>query len=302
MDSKERLEVVGAITRDLTTLPTERDASKLVKLTTNVVNHAKKLLEGAPESVVGEGKTVLAQFVLATRAVAQDPSTAGPKALKTLAASKQDVEVLVKRLNNWHATRYAGSERKSSMEINFEQIAPSPAASPPRSPVSELEQSLVRRVQAARQELQLRKEVRPSNSLEEEPHTILKAAVLVLNSAVQEMEQELSKESPGPRREPLLEPLLNLTQHVCKLLDLEDTLFVAKFPMRKQVCVCVCVCVCVRVRVCVRVSVYVCVRACTAPSYVAEKASAMLAVAHQSSAMLCTCSCMQSQVSLVLAL
>ena len=251
MDSKERLEVMGAITRDLTALSTESDPNELVKLTTNVVNQAKKLLEGAPESVVGEGKTVLAAFVLATRAVAQNPSSAGPKALKTLTSSRQDVEVLVRRLNNWHASKYAGSERKSSMEINLEQISPS-TVRPPISPVSELEESLVRKLQDARQELRLRKEVRPANSLEEEPRSILKEAVLVLNTAVQEMEQELSKQSPGPRREPLLEPLLNVTQHVCKMLDLEDTLFVAKFPMRKQVCVCVCVCVCVRVRACMR--------------------------------------------------
>ena len=242
MDSKERLEVVGAIARDLKALPTDGQAAELVKLTTNVVNQTKKLFEGAPESVAGEGKTVLAQFVMAARAIAQDPSSVGPKALKTLTSSKQDVELLVRRLNNWHATKSSGSERKSSMEINLEQISPSAPASPPRSPVSELELGLVRKLQGARQELQLRKEVRRANSLEEEPRSILKAAVVVLNTSVQEMEHELSKESPGPRREPLLEPLLNMSQHVCKLLDLEDTLFVAKFPMRKQVCVCVCTC------------------------------------------------------------
>jgi hypothetical protein len=232
MDFRQREETVSLIYRELSALRRMEDPNDLIKVTSSVVVNAKKILEGVPDSEAEEGKSVLSQLILSTKAIAQDPTSSNAKAFQALSSSSRNVEQLVKRLNAWHASKDVGSDRRSPLEIKLEQISPV-SGSPPTTPVSEREEKLIQKLEHEKRRLISRKEVRRSNAVPEDPKEILSNAVSVINSSVQEMEAELGKISP--QKEPLLQPLLNLTQKVIQLLDLEDTLFVAKFPMRKQV-------------------------------------------------------------------
>ena len=231
METRVCLEIVKAISKDLNEVMEIKDPEKMVQSTTNIVTRTKMLLDGVTDALEDEGKTALAKLVLATKAIAQDPSAADTLALQELASSKKEVELVVKRLISFHASRGPMQERSISAPA---QIRPeSSQNSPPSSPVTEREERLLADLLHVRRQLMNKKEVKRTNAVPNDPSVILGQAALVINRSARGIESELSE--TVPRREPMLGPLVNMTTTVIELLELEDALFVAKFPMRKQV-------------------------------------------------------------------
>ncbi len=246
-ETKDRLsKVIGASGK----------AEELVKLTTQIVQACKKLVEGTPEGLRARSTATLAEFVIAAKKIAQDTRAVDSASLQKLSSSRKAVDLLVVELDAWHSSRTSG---KDEIDISLDNIlgtAPpdvgsssggcgvgrktSPTGRRPNSicgsaqVISEHEKRLVAELKSQHNELARKKEPQQyPTPLQGNTEDTLKMVVSGLSRSTSQLTDQASQRAPS--KELLVEPAITVARLICTLLDVVDNLFVTKFPMRPQV-------------------------------------------------------------------
>ena len=231
MDAKERCELVSLALEHLSgVIGASGKAEELVRLTTQIVQAAKRLVEGTPEDMKSKSTTVLAEFVIAAKAIAKDARAVDSSSLQKLSSTKRAVEVLVRELDEWHISQNP-SNGKDDIEVALEELGS--RSSPPNTPASEAEKKLLWELKRLQKELVRKKEPQTSPKQHGQPEDALKMAVTGLTRSANELVETAGQKNPV--KESLLEPSILLSKMVSTLMDLVDSLFVTKYPMRSQV-------------------------------------------------------------------
>lgn len=251
---KERKELVSVTMDRLTSvIGASGKAEELVRLTTQIVQAAKRLAEDTPEPTKTRSTAVLAEFVIAAKKIAQDVRAVDSSSLQKLSSSRKAVESLVKELDEWHEaqiskTRGVGAREELSLDDILAQtnqmsrqdsrsssgVGTIGKSSPPESPITEQEKRLQAELKRQLEALQRKSEPQSNPEQHGNPEEILRTAVGGLTRSTKEL-TELSAGQRAPNKEALLEPTVLLARMVSMLMDLVDSLFVSKFPMRTQV-------------------------------------------------------------------
>ena len=251
---KERKELVSVTMERLTSvIGASGKAEELVRLTTQIVQAAKRLAEDTPEPTKTRSTGVLAEFVIAAKKIAQNVRAVDTNSLQQLSSTRKAVESLVKELDGWHEAHIPKQQQAVSQEPSLEEILAqtnsisrqesrssfaSGKGSPTESPITEQEKRLGSELKRQLEALQRKAEPQSNPEQHGNPEEILRTAVGGLTRSTKEL-MELS--GPGasgqkiPSKEALLEPTVLLAKMVSMLMDLVDSLFVSKFPMRSQV-------------------------------------------------------------------
>lgn len=233
MDARERRQVITAVQDNLANvIGASGNREELVRLTTSIVQGTKKVLVGVPEELSAKSTSVLSNFVVSARSIAKNPRAVDAKDVQELSSCRRAVELLVNELENWHSSQ--GSDRDSE-EAVLESFS-SDRKSPEAQPLSEREQRLLHELKKLQSTIQRKKDPQKSPP---DPSNVDEALDLCLKGA-NRASAELSQacEARMPSREQLLEPLILMCKMVSTLLDIVDSLFVSKYPMRSQVCHC----------------------------------------------------------------
>lgn len=252
---KERKELVSVTMDRLTSvIGASGKADELVRLTTQIVQAAKRLAEDTPEPTKTRSTGVLAEFVIAAKKIAQNVRAVDSTSLQQLSSTRKAVESLVKELDGWHESqtrREGNGGRGGESELSLDDIlaqtnqmsrqdsrsscggAGRGAGSPPQTPVSEQEKRLQAELRRQLEALQRKSEPQSNPEQHGHPEEILRTAVGGLTRSTKEL-TDLSGQR-APSKEALLEPTVLLAKMVSMLMDLVDSLFVSKFPMRTQV-------------------------------------------------------------------
>lgn len=253
---KERKELVSVTMDRLTSvIGASGKAEELVRLTTQIVQAAKRLAEDTPEPTKTRSTGVLAEFVIAAKKIAQDVRAVDSNSLQQLSSTRKAVESLVKELDGWHEAQVSkeqGAGRaRDGEDLSLEEILAQTSqmsrqdsrsscgvgtggkGSPPETPVSEQEKRL--QAELKRQLEALKRKSEPQSNPEQHgnPEDILRTAVGGLTKSTKDL-TALSGQR-APTKEALLQPTVLLARMVSMLMDLVDSLFVSKFPMRTQV-------------------------------------------------------------------
>ncbi len=240
LKAKERRELVGQAMEHLqNVIGASGRAEELVRLTTQIVQNGKKLSEGIPEGMRTRSTASLAEFVIAARAIAKDARAVDSTSLQKLGRTKRAVESLIQELDEWHASQ--APQKKDEIELALENIVPEPSksksrpggSSPPQTPVSEREKKLTEELK--KQQKRLMNKMDPQTTPEQHgrPEDILKMAVTGLGRSSTDLMEQAGQKSPT--KELLLEPMILMSRMVAMLMDLVDSLYVSKYPMRAQV-------------------------------------------------------------------
>lgn len=246
LGAKERKEVVSVTLERLSAvIGASGKAEELVRLTTQIVQATKKLVEGTPEPTKTRSTATLAEFVVAAKRIAQDARAVDSSSLQKLSSSRKAVETLVRELDSWHESHMPKNDRDLSLDEILSQTSQMARqdsrssygsrdkGSSPITPTSELEKKLVSELK--RQHEALLSKTEPQNNPEQhgQPDEVLKMTVGGLSRSIKELTELSSQKSPS--KEALVEPTILLAKMVSVLMDLVDSLFVSKFPMRTQV-------------------------------------------------------------------
>ncbi len=264
LSQKERRDLYSSTMERLTeVIGASGKAEELVKLTTQIVQAAKKLVEGTPDAMKNKSTITLAEFVIAAKKIAQDTRAVDSVSLQKLSSTRKAVELLLKEIDGWHTTHSAKdeislddilrvtasqksrTEHRNSLILSGRDSAlgqqgvgavaakTGGKGSPIEPTVTEQEKKLVAELKKQQDGLMKRAEPQTNPSLCGNPEEMLKVAVAGLSrSASQLMDQAGERTSS---KETLLEPTITLAKMVSILMDIVDTLFVNKFPMRSQV-------------------------------------------------------------------
>ena len=242
---KERKELVSVTMERLTSvIGASGKAEELVRLTTQIVQAAKRLAEDTPEPTKTRSTGVLAEFVIAAKKIAQNVRAVDSNSLQQLSSTRKAVESLIKELDGWHE---AQTPKQDGEELSLEDILAqtnqmsrqesrssfASKGSPPESPVSEQEKRLQTELKRQLEALQRKSEPQSNPEQHGHPEEILRTAAGGLTRSTKEL-TDLSGQK-APSKEALLEPTVLLAKMVSMLMDLVDSLFVSKFPMRSQV-------------------------------------------------------------------
>lgn len=246
LGEKERKEVVSVTLERLSAvIGASGKPEELVRITTQIVQATKKLVEGTPEPTKNRSTATLAEFVMAAKRIAQNVRAVDSNSLQQLSSTKKAVESLVRELDSWHESHMPKNDRDLSLDEILSQTSQMNRqdsrssygsrgkGSPPTTPVSELEKKLV--AELKRQHEALLKKTEPQSNPEQhgQPDDVLKMAVSGLTRSTKELTELSSQKNPS--KESLVEPTILLAKMVSVLMDLVDSLFVSKFPMRTQV-------------------------------------------------------------------
>lgn len=265
MGRKERKELVSATISQLEeVLPASGKPEELVKLTTAIVQSTKKLLDGTPEDLRTKSTATLSDFVVAARIIAKDPRSVDASTRQALSSSRRAVDALVRELNSWHDERQSDEKVSEDAEVVLNRLASetslggvtrqlsgngsnggaitslSGSGQAPEDGTKEKEL----RDELKQEQITLWKKTEPQQAPIQhgKPSEALIAATENLQKGSRGLVEVASQKNPSPAV--LLEPALQLTRAVSVLLDLVDSLFVNRYPMRSQVSpVCVYVCV-----------------------------------------------------------
>ena len=244
---KERKELVSVTMERLTSvIGASGKADELVRLTTQIVQAAKRLAEDTPEPTKTRSTGVLAEFVIAAKKIAQNVRAVDSNSLQQLSSTRKAVESLIKELDGWHEaqTPREGSGGELSLDdilAQTNQMSRQDSrtnigggkGSPPDTPVTEHEKRLQTELKRQLEVLQRKSEPQTNPEQHGHPEEILRTAVGGLTRSTKELTDLSGQRAPG--REALLEPTILLAKMVSMLMDLVDSLFVSKFPMRTQV-------------------------------------------------------------------
>lgn len=265
--------LTGKERRDLYTVTVQRltevigasgKAEELVKLTTQIVQAAKKLAQETPDAMKNRSTAILAEFVLAAKKIAQDPRAVDSVSLQKLSSTRKAVETLVKELDAWHTSQSDKDDTDITLEDILSQTSASTRADPRSSMlvpsggggaitgtggagagvkrnsptmeggfVSELERKLLSELKRQQEELTRKTEPQVKPGQHGDPEQALKVVVTGLSRCTSQL-MDLAGQK-APTKESLLEPAITLAKMVSVLMDLVDSLFVSKFPMRSQV-------------------------------------------------------------------
>lgn len=248
LGAKERKELVSLTMERLTSvIGASGKAEELVKLTTQIVQAAKRLAEDTPEATKTRSTGVLAEFVIAAKKIAQNVRAVDSTSLQQLSSTRRAVESLVKELDEWHEAQLAPKERVGQ-DLSLDDLLAQTnqmsrhdsrsscgagKSSPTETPVSEHEKRLVGELKRQLESLQRKSEPQSNPEQHGHPDEIIRTAVGGLARSTKEL-TDLSGQR-APSKEALLEPTVLLAKMVSLLMDLVDSLFVSKFPMRAQV-------------------------------------------------------------------
>lgn len=232
MDTRQRNELIVSTREYLEgVIGTTGRAEELVRMTTQIVQNGKRLTEGVPENLRQRSTATLAEFVMAAKAIAKDTRAVDSGLLQTLAAAKRAVETLVGDLESWHDSQTPGkTEDRALTELLHD-------SSPPGTPLSEKEKRLTEDLRRQQKILRRKREPQTAPRQHGPPEDALRAAVGGIKRSASEMMEAAGQKSTS--KEALLDPMLLTSKMVCVLMDLVDSLFISKFPMRAQVCACV---------------------------------------------------------------
>ena len=245
LDLSERKEIVSTTMEKLSLIiGASGNAEELVGLVTQIVKAVRRLIEGTPEDTKTKGTSVLAEFVFAAKKIAQDARAVDTKSLQSLSSTRKAVESFVKDLDSYYE-----SQQKSN-DIDLESLLTQPRQSfKPAEPVNGVGQarptdSPVPTESDGRLTVELRKQqgllqakVEPQRNPAQhgQPSEVLRIAMSGLQRATVSLSDASGQKAPT--KSAVLEPTLLLTKMVSLLIDLVDSLFVSKYPMRTQVCV-----------------------------------------------------------------
>ena len=124
LNAKERRELHTATVQRLTeVIGASGKAEELVKLTTQIVQAAKKLVDGTPDAMKTRSTTTLAEFVMAAKKIAQDTRAVDSTSLQRLSSSKKAVEALLKEVDAWHNSQNSRDETDLSLEDILSQTS-----------------------------------------------------------------------------------------------------------------------------------------------------------------------------------
>lgn len=255
LDAKERKELVSTTMERLTlVIGASGNPQELVSLVTQIVKATKRLAEGSPETTKTRGTSTLAEFVFAAKKIAQDARAVDSKSLQQLSSTRKAVENLVKELDVW----YNSQQSKDDTDLSLDSLLIQPPqtsrqdtvstpngskttfgrSSPPeQTPNSETEMKLVVELRRQQDSLQRKTDPQRNPSQHGQPADILKMAVAGLKRGTVELVESSGQRAPS--KESILEPTILLARMVSMLMDLVDSLFVSKYPMRAQVRSCV---------------------------------------------------------------
>ena len=235
LEPRERRELVSTSLEYLqNVIAASGRAEELVKLTTKIVQNTKKLLsDGIPEDIRTKTTATLAEFVIAAKIIAKDARAVDSNSLQQLSSTKRAVEAVVKELDQWHSSQ---SPTRDPVEVTLEELVHEARSPPDSSPISEREKSLLDELK--RKQRYLLKKKDPQSIPEQhgsDPESVLDTAVGGLTRSVNKLAEQAGQKNPS--KEVLLEPAIHMIKMVCMLMDLVDSLFVSKYPMRTQVSV-----------------------------------------------------------------
>ena len=220
MDSREVRKVLCNVRTDLSYIVgVSGRPEDLVKLTTSLVQGIKKLLVGVPDDLSTYSTTVLTDFVKAARHVAKNPRAVDSKAIQELSSRRKLVEEVVDRLEKWHVS-------------DSEPVSSFPEA-------GEIHSTMVQNLEV-NDKLLKQKDILWSK-LEPQKFAVQLAkprdALLMARDGIHGSIDKLISACDGkyPTKAQLVNPTLISVDIVCTLLDVVDSLFVSKYPMRSQV-------------------------------------------------------------------
>ena len=226
MNSEQRRELVRTANDHLANvIGASGKAEELVRLTTEIVKAARSLSQGTPDATQQNSTVTLAAFVKAAKAIAQNPRAVDSASLQQLSASKKAVETLICELDEWHSTR----ARDQGHAVLERLYSDGPADTGP----TEQEKKLSDEVRRQQSSLMTKKEPQTNPPQHGRPEEVLDIAIRGLEASSQELARVA--EEKNPTRRSLLEPMLTIVKMVSMLLDVVDSLFVSKYPMRSQV-------------------------------------------------------------------
>ena len=232
MEAKLRQEIVKTINNDLLEMGSTGRSDELIQLTTKVVTNAKRLLiDGVPETAVTKTTASLTKLVLAAKDIAQNPTSPnfGQK-IKHLSEVRRVVDNDVKELDELISTL-------SPIAIINPTAFTTETNTISSVQISDKEKKLVNELISLYKIFTAKKEVQKEPpDTREKPEEALKIIVAGIGRAVSEVEKLLE----SPVKESLLEPICLLCKMISKLLDIEDSLFINRFPMRSQVSYIIC--------------------------------------------------------------
>ena len=260
MGRKERKELVSATISQLEeVLPASGKPEELVRLTTAIVQSTKKLLDGTPEELRTKSTVTLSDFVVAARSIAkEDPRSVDTSSRQALSSSRRAVDALVRELNSWHDRRQSqeapGGEEAAEVVLSSltsevvagvnrqSSVGGGGSTQEDGGREKELREGL------KREQINMWKKTEPQQAPAQHgrPSEVLTESTEILRNSAKSLTEVASQKAPLPTE--LLEPALQLARAVSVLLDLVDSIFVNRYPMRSQVSVCVlCTCVCASV-------------------------------------------------------
>ena len=233
MEAKLRQEIVKTINNDLLEMGSTGKSDELIQLTTKVVTNTKRLLiDGVPEAAVTKTTASLTQLVLAAKDIAQNPTAPnfGQK-IKHLSEVRRVVDSDVQELDELLSTLSPITTVNPTKFVDAQPIPICPVQ------ISDREKKLVNELISLYKIFSAKKEVQKEPpDTREKPEEALKYIVGGIGQAVSEVEKLLE----SPVKESLLEPTCLLCKMISKLLDIEDSLFINRFPMRSQVSYMIC--------------------------------------------------------------
>ena len=253
LDAKERKELVSTTMERLTlVIGASGNPQELVGLVTQIVKATKRLAEGTPETTKTRGTSVLAEFVFAAKKIAQDARAVDSQSLQQLSTTRKAVENLVKELDVWYNSKQSiddneldnlliqppqTSRQDTVSKPNGSKTTYGRSSPPEQIPNSEKEKKLFMELKRQQDSLQRKTDPQRNPSQHGQPADILRTAVAGLKRGTAELIEASGQRAPS--KESILEPTILLARMVSMLMDLVDSLFVSKYPMRAQVNSCV---------------------------------------------------------------
>lgn len=254
MGRKERKELVSATISQLEeVLPASGKPEELVKLTTSIVQSTKKLLDGTPEDLRTRSTATLSDFVVSARNIAKDPRSEDVATRQSLSNSRRAVDALVRELNSWHDEQQGEEEVREDADVVLSSLTrlTSERAPPVRphsgsngggsiAPGTDTQEDDTKekelREELKKELIKLWKKTEPQQAPVQhgKPTEVLTQNTEALTKSAKNLVEVSSQKTPSPAD--LLEPALQLTKAVSVLIDLVDSIFVNRYPMRTQVC------------------------------------------------------------------
>ena len=245
MGRKERKELVSATISQLEeVLPASGKPEELVRLTTAIVQSTKKLLDGTPEDLRTKSTATLSDFVVAARSIAKDPRSVDSSSRQALSSSRRAVDALVRELNSWHDRRQSqelpAKEEAADVVLSSLTSEPGVAISDgavTATPVAAQEEPRAKELRESlkKEQITLWKKTEPQQAPSQhgKPSEVLTGTTESLRDSARGLVDVAAQKSPSQVE--LMEPALELTRAVSVLLDLVDSIFVNRYPMRSQV-------------------------------------------------------------------